>query len=299
MTIVSIVVGSAAEVQAKPKRCTEACVKVDDGIYVRNGKTGTLTVCTGRKNIPIGVYDDEHKATFTSSNTSVVSIASKSYSKAKLKVKKCGTATITIKTSCGNKFKVKIKVTDHEYITETYNDGDGESKYCVYCNKTVVIKEIPYKVDADYNPTEEEIYQKLLNAVGEDRMIYGDEISEYNDNWNYENWQNWIMKKTWGIGYKCGGGGDEMVRKYAKPVKDYSKVRSGDVVFMPNHVCMVVKNLHDGRLQVTSYGAGAFSIGPSDEEYEAWYKDDGPDVQIGLEIIPYDRIDAIYTYYKN
>lgn len=143
VTIVSIVVGSAAEVQAKPKRCTEACVKVDDGIYVRNGKTGTLTVCTGRKNIPIGVYDDEHKATFTSSNTSVVSIASKSYSKAKLKVKKCGTATITIKTSCGNKFKVKIKVT------------------------------------------------------------------------------------------------------------------------------------------------------------EAWYKDDGPDVQIGLEIIPYDRIDAIYTYYKN
>ena len=166
-----------------------------------------------------------------------------------------------------------------------------------YYGKSIVTKD-PYMVDPDWNPTEEEIYQKMIDAVGEDLEIYGPkEVQEYKESWVCSDWQDWIMKKTWGIGYGYGKG-----LHYARKIKDFSKARCGDIVHMQAygepHVCRVVKNYHDGRLMLTSYSCSTFHIGYSDEEYEELCEDLG-DAQYGLSIVPYDCIDSIYTLYKD
>lgn len=295
-TVISTVGVNVTEVEAKTARCKEACCLAHYNDVVYNGKTKSLSVCKGYETVFIQVFDEKHSVQFTSSNTSVLSLYKKSGRDAKFKVKKCGTAVITAKSSCGNKFKVKVTVTDHKYEEEEYAYGYGLVKKCDYCHDQVYIKKVSYKVPKNYNPTEEEIYQKMLDAVGPDREIIGCyEIPEYHKSWNCEAWTNWILLKTWGIGYKDRGN----VYEYAKPVTDYSKLRCGDVVFMPNHVAVVVKNLDNERVMLTSYGAGVFYLGFSDEEYNRWYKDEDPDTSIGLRIIPYRRLDEAYTYYRN
>lgn len=294
-TVISTVGVNITEVEAKTARCKAFCeMNYDEDIS--NGQTGKLTVCKGRSTIYIRMLDEKHNMSYSSNNKSVLSLYKKSGRNAQFKVKKCGTAVITAKSSCGNKYKVKVTVTDHKYEEEEYAYGYGLVKKCDYCYDQVEVKKVSYKVPKNYNPTEEEIYQKMLDAVGPDREIIGCyEIPEYHESWNCEAWTNWILLKTWGIGYT------EMdVRGYAKPVTDYSKLRCGDVVFMPNHVAVVVKNLDNERVMLTSYNPGGlFKIGFSDEEYNEWYKDEDPDTSIGLTIVPYRRLDEAYTYYRN
>ena len=124
-------------------------------------------------------------------------------------------------------------------------------------------------------------------------MIYGVEVPGYNSIWNCEKWQDCISKEVWGFGYRSS---EEKYNRQKLSESEYKNVRSGDLVLMPNHVCMVVENLHDGRFTVTSYGGGAFYLGTTEEKaLELWHSWNG------AEVVSYDsdRIDAIYTYYRN
>ena len=324
VTIVSVIGGSITDVNAKTSRCKTGIYVAGKFYSYKTTKTINLTMCKGctsNYSVEFGTANDKfnsgdqpfkiefikagsvivskpsdpfngveyfrekHKVTVTSSNPSVVSVKSTlKGNKAYLDAKECGTATITAKASCGNKYKIKVTVKEHSYKEIK---GDTYCKYCTRCGKT----EESLFASGDC-PTENEIYQRIIDAVGEDREIDGSEIPEYKESWECRNWQDWITKKVWGIGWPAGG-------SYAKEIKDFSKARSGDIVRMPNHVAMVVKNHHDGRLELTSYRSGGrFYAGYSDEEYTRHCEDLG-EARYGTSIVPYKYIDSIYTLYKD
>ena len=286
VAITAVVGGSVAEVEAKVKRCTEAYVEVGEGDKeIENGKTASMTMCKGMTSeyhysifYPFGikVWCESHKITATSSKPSVVSVSVKS-KKVILNAKKCGTATVTMKSSCGNKFKIKVTVKDHKYVK------DGYATQCECCEQYI----------RGVDVTEEEIHQRLLDAVGDDRMIYGDEIPGYNSSWVCKDWQDWISKQVWGFGFRSS---EEKYNRQKLSESEYKNVRSGDMVFMPNHVCMVAENLHDGTFTVTVPYSTNLKLGTTEEKgLELWHSWSGD------QVISYDsdRIDAIYTYYRN
>ena len=340
VTIVSVIGGSITDVNAKTSRCKTGIYVAGKFYSYKTTKTINLTMCKGctstyevEDDIDGSKFDsgdqpfrievikdgsvivgdsfngrgveyfrEKHKVTVTSSNPSVVSVKSTLTGNEKsdvyLKAKNCGTATITVKASCGNKYKIKVAVKEHSY--KNVEVGYKVYKCCTRCGESTVIKD-PYLVDPNWNPTEEEIYQKMMNAVGEDREIRGSEIPEYEDSWVCEDWQTWIMEKTWGIRYDRRKG-----LKYAKEIKDFSKARCGDIVHMDSntsmaHVAMVVKNHHDGRLELTSWSGKSFYTGYSDEEYASHcegLEETGADMYAN-DIVSYDCIDSIYTLYKD
>ncbi|MDD7334047.1 MAG: hypothetical protein PUG70_06725 [Lachnospiraceae bacterium] len=283
VAITSVIGGSVAEVEAKPKRCTEAYLTYEKkGPIVNNGKSTSMIMCVGTNSLDkfspfyTDVWEEDHKITASSSKPSVVSVFVKTKN-IYLEAKKCGKAIITVKTACGNKFKIKITVKNHNYVKDGYKT---ECKYCEDCIQGVDV-------------TEEEIYQRIIDAVGEDRIIYNDEVPEHEEDWVCQDWQNWISKKVWGFGLSSD---EDMYHRQKLSKSEYKNVRSGDLVFMPNHVCMVVENLHDGRFTVTSWGSGAFLLGTTEEKaLELWHSWNG------AWVVSYDssRIDAIYTYYKD
>lgn len=317
VTIVSVVGGSIVSVDAKPKttKCKSSIYLSESvGFYERSysyktTKTINMTMCKGctsnykvpESPIPDSDFDDgdkpfkiklaneKHKVTVTSSNPSVVSVKStltgSKNNEVYLDAKKCGTATITVKASCGNKYKIKVTVKDHNY--KTVKEDYEIYKCCKYCGKTVFVSEKSL-IDPNWNPTEEEIYQRIMDIAGEDHVVYGDE------SWMCEDWTNWMAEKVWGF-----KGGRHTAERYGKKVKDFSKARCGDIIVMPDHVAMVVKNHHDGYLELASNGIGHYDIGMSDEEYARHCKhlDDGS--SYGNSIVPYDHIDSIYTLYND
>lgn len=245
VTFTSVAGGSTATVEAKTKRCTESYVEVgDDGKIIKNGRTKNMVMCKGltseyryriHKPFEVFVWDDDHKISASSSKTSVVSVSVKSENVI-LNAKKCGTAVITIRSSCGNKFKIKVTVKDHKYVKDDY------VTYCKYCHK-----EINKGVDV----TEEEIHQRILNIFGPDEMITVDETDDFIDTGhNCMDWTNWLCKHIWGFEWDS----EEYNYRY-KGVEDWNKARSGDVIVYPNHVCVVVENLHNGKL-VAAYNSG-------------------------------------------
>ena len=282
VSITSVVGGSVAEVEAKTTKCKTE-IKVGKKFYsYKYNKTINLIMCKGHTSqykvdddgrskleegdrpyriafckkasyiriIPgtggMGVkcFPEKHKVTITSSNPSVVSVKSKLTGSDKeevyMEAKKCGTAIVTAKASCGNKFKIKITVKDHNY--RTWEDGET---YCKCCGKA--LRGVP-------NVTEDEIHQRILDIIQSDGGIYDSEIDEYEINRNLESlfwnaseyWTQRLIDEVW---YCDDIGGFDFNRQ---EIKDYSKVRSGDIVYMKNeHWCMVVENLHDGTFIVT------------------------------------------------
>lgn len=252
----------------------------------------------GERPFKISLSGEKHKVTVTSSNTSVVSVKSTLTGSKKnevyLNAKKCGTATVTVKASCGNVFKIKVTVKDHKSkeVEDYDEDTDDCSFYnlCTRCGKTEFLRKKTL-IDPDWHPTEDEIYQKMMKIGGDDHTVYGHE------NWKCENWTNWMIKQVWGASTT----GTHQVRTYGKPVKDFSKARSGDIVFMPNHVAMVVKNHHDGYLELASNAVGEYDIGMSEEESAEAIETmqiTGCDIYSN-EVASYDCIDSIYTLYND
>ena len=129
-----------------------------------------------------------------------------------------------------------------------------------------------------------------MKIGGDDHVVYGHE------DWVCENWTNWMIKQVWGTSE-----GNRGVKTYGRKVKDFSKARSGDIIYMPDHVAMVVKNHHDGYLELASNKVGEYDIGMSEEEYAEAIesiKITGADMYSN-QIIPYDCIDSIYTLYND
>lgn len=328
VTIVSVIGGSITDVNAKTSRCKTGIYVAGKFYSYKTTKTINLTMCKGctsNYSVEFGTANDKfnsgdqpfkievikagsvivskpsdpfngveyfrekHKVTITSSNPSVVSVKSTlTGNKAYLDAKECGTATITAKASCGNKYKIKVTVKDHSY-KKTTGGGDGEVgliyyKYCSRCGKTEVSL-----TDPNWNPTEEEIYQKMMDIAGEKGgVVYGDE------SWRCDHWTNWTVKKIWGI-----TGGNRLVRQYGKEVKDFSKARCGDIIYMSNHVAMVVKNHHDGYLELAGNAVGELQFGLSDEEYESNRNSLNDGASYATLIVPYSQIEKIYTLYKD
>lgn len=333
VTIVSVIGGSITDVNAKTSRCKTGIYVAGKFYSYKTTKTINLTMCKGctsnysvefdtvndkfnsgdqpfkiefikagsvivsKPSDPfngVEYFREKHKVTVTSSNPSVVSVKSTlKGNKAYLDAKECGTATITAKASCGNKYKIKVTVKDHSY-KKTTGGGDGESgliyyKYCSRCGKTEVSLTNP-----NWNPTEDEIYQKMMDIAGEKGgVVYGDE------SWMCEDWTNWLLKKVWGVT------GNRMVRRYGTKVKDFSKARCGDIIVMDGysdmtgHVAMVVKNHHDGYLELAGNSTGKLQFGYSEEEYTRHRESLEDGEMCATIIVPYECIDHIYTLYKD
>lgn len=255
-------------------------VEINDGIRIKNVNGEFRVVCSPEK----------HKTSWSSSRPSVASVSSKGV----IKALKKGTAVITAKTTCGNRYKIKVTVVDHKYKKGT--EYESYLKYCTICG------DIPV---GGFDVTEEEIHQRIIDAVGEDRAVYtnqsddedGDEIPG-SSKWVCQDWQNWISKKVWGFGYRSSA--DIYNRRELKR-SEYKDVRSGDLVEMymygEPHVCMVVENLHDGTCTVTGYTADGFYLGMTEEE--AMEKNGCWSSYQILELDDYKAIIHIYTYYKN
>ena len=252
VTITAVVGGSAAEVEAKVKRCTEAYVEVgEDDKEIENGKTASMTMCKGMTSeyhnsifypFRIKTWYESHKITASSSKPSVVSVSVKSKNII-LNAKKYGTATVTIKSSCGNKFKIKITVKDHKYVKDGYAT---QCKYCEQCIRGVDV-------------TEEEIHQRILDIFGPDEEILEDEMADciYTGH-SCMDFVNWLSEKVWGFKWRS-----EEYNYHSRIVTDWNETRSGDIILYPDHVQMVVENRHDGTLLVADgmsfYGKISYS----------------------------------------
>lgn len=248
VTFTSVAGGSTATVEAKTKRCTDSYVKVGfdgdgyDGKTIKNGRTKNMVMCKGLTSeyydgffypFEVRIRFENHKISASSSKTSVVSVSVKSKNVI-LNAKKCGTAVITIRSSCGNKFKIKVTVKDHKYVKDDYRI------YCKYCKK-----EINKGVDV----TEEEIHQRILNIFGPDERVEEDELEDcVYTGYSCTDWTNWLCKHVWGFEWDS-----EEYNYRCKGVEDWNKARSGDVIVYPGyHVCVVVENLHNGKLLVSN-----------------------------------------------